>query len=149
MSLPATRTRTLDSARDAQDVYERLGQLIASAFDDGNDLLRSWAPLADIVETPDAYLIDVDLPGVKRDDVDIEIDGNQLIITGELKAKERERLFRRRTRRVGRFEYRTTLPRDASLDEKTIEAKLVEGVLTVKIPKSESAKPRRIAIGTK
>lgn len=149
MSLPATRTRTLDSARDAQDVYERLGQLIASAFDDGNDLLRSWAPLADIVETPDAYLIDVDLPGVKRDDVDIEIDGNQLIITGELKAKEREGLFRRRTRRVGRFEYRTTLPRDASLDEKTIEAKLVEGVLTVKIPKSESAKPRRIAIGTK
>lgn len=149
MSLPATRTRTLDSARDAQDVYERLGQLIVSAFDDGNDLLRSWAPLADIVETPDAYLIDVDLPGVKRDDVDIEIDGNQLIITGELKAKEREGLFRRRTRRVGRFEYRTTLPRDASLDEKTIEAKLVEGVLTVKIPKSESAKPRRIAIGTK
>jgi HSP20 family protein len=119
---------------------------MTSVFDDSNDLLRTWLPLADVVETPDAYLIDVDLPGVKRDDISIELDGSEVAISGELMEKQREGLFRRRTRRVGRFEYRATLPRDANTDENAVDAKLNDGVLTVKIPKDAEAKPRRIAI---
>jgi HSP20 family protein len=153
MALPATRTSTptrlLDPNREFQELYDRLGQWMTSVFDDTNDLLRTWSPLADVVEAPDAYLIDVDLPGVKRDDINVELDGNELRIAGELKEKERDGLFRRRTRRVGRFEYRATLPRDVTSDEKAVEAKLNEGVLTVKIPKDEGAKPRRIQISGK
>ena len=153
MALPTTRTSTPvrrpDRSREFHDLYDQLGQWMTSALDDSHDLLRTWAPPADVVDTPDAYLIDVDLPGVKRDDIDIELEGNELTISGELKEKEREGMFRRRTRRIGRFEYRVMLPRDASADEKAIEAKLNEGVLTVKIPKTEGAKPRRISISGK
>jgi HSP20 family protein len=153
MALPSTRTSTQmrppDRPREFQELYDQLGQWMTSVLDDPNDALRTWSPLADVVETPDAYLIDVDLPGVKRDDVTIELEANELTITGELKEKEREGLFRRRTRRIGRFEYRAILPRDVNPDEKTVEAKLNEGVLTVKIPKNEAAKPRKITISGK
>ena len=59
----------------------------------------------------------VELPGVRREDVDVNLNGNQLVVTGEVKERKREGLFRRRTRRVGEFELRVTLPgylRDAT-----------------------------------
>jgi HSP20 family protein len=98
------------------------------------------------METPDAYVVDIDLPGVSRDDINVEFDGHELLITGELKEKERTGILRRRTRRIGRFEYRAMLPRDANVDENAVEATLDEGVLTVRIPKNEAAKPRRIEV---
>jgi HSP20 family protein len=150
MALPTLRTptaqRPTDRAGEFQELYDRLGQWMTSLFEDPNELLRTWLPLADVVETPDTYLIDVDLPGVKRDDISIELEGNELTISGELNEKQREGLFRRRMRRVGRFEYRATLPRDAKTDENAVDAELNDGVLTVKIPKDAAAKPRRIAI---
>jgi HSP20 family protein len=153
MALPTRRTSTApprpDRSREFEELYDQLGRWMTSVFDDANDVLRTWSPLADVVETPDAYLIDVDLPGVKRDDITVELEGNELTISGELKEKQRDGLFRRRTRRVGRFEYRATLPRDVNPDVNAVEAKLNEGVLTVKIPKDEAAKPRRVAISGK
>jgi HSP20 family protein len=67
-----------------------------------------------------------------------------LLITGEFKKRERVGLLRRRTRRIGEFEFRVTLPSDVNADK--IDAKLAEGVLTVRVPKSERTKPRRIEI---
>jgi HSP20 family protein len=150
MSLPNLRkpaaTRGPDHSRDLEEVYDQIGRWMTSVFDDANDVFQTWSPLGDVIETPDAYLVEVDLPGVKRDDIDIEFDGRELRITGELKEKEREGLFRRRTRRIGRFEYRTTLPPGTQANEDAVEATLDDGVLTVRIPKDEAAKPRRIKI---
>jgi HSP20 family protein len=103
-----------------------------------------WSPLVDVSETPDAYVVEVDLPGVKRDDVAVELVGNTLAVTGELKEKERSGWLRHRTRRRGQFEYRTSLPGVVEPDQ--VEANLVDGVLTVRIPRSEAMKPRRIEI---
>jgi HSP20 family protein len=69
-------------------------------------------PAPDIVETDSAYVIEVELPGVRREDVDVNLNGNELVVTGEVKERKREGLFRRRTRRVGEFELRVTLPGD-------------------------------------
>jgi HSP20 family molecular chaperone IbpA len=74
-----------------------------------------------------------EIPGVQRNDVNIELVGNELMITGELKEKERTGVVRRRTRRVGRFDYRVMLP--SQVDSNGIEAKLSDGVLTVRVPK--------------
>jgi HSP20 family protein len=104
----------------------------------------SWMPLADIEETEDAWIIEAELPSVKRDDVNVELRDSELIITGEIKEKERKGVLRRRARRTGQFEYRVTLP--APADEEHIEAKLHDGVLTVRVPKSERARPRRIEV---
>lgn len=95
-------------------------------------------------ETEQEYVLDIELAGVRREDVAIEANGNQLVVSGELKEKEREGRFHRRTRRTGAFSYRVTLPRDVDSDK--IDATLEEGVLTVRVPKSEAAKPRRIEI---
>jgi HSP20 family protein len=104
----------------------------------------SWSPMVDIEERDDAYVIEAELPGVKREDVNIELVGNELAITGEIKEREHKGAVRRRTRRTGRFEYRVTLPNQ--VDAEKIEAGLDQGVLTVRVPKSEREQRRKIEI---
>jgi HSP20 family protein len=151
MAVPARRENRpitrWDPFREFEDLYTRLGRLwdteFGSAFGTGTGE-GGWVPLADLSETQDAYMVEVDVPGVKRDDINVELAGNELVVTGELKETEREGLFRKRTRRTGRFEYRTSLPQDVEADK--IEAKLTDGILTLRVPKAEEAKPRRIQI---
>ena len=106
--------------------------------------LQGWAPLADVEETEDAYSVEIELPGVRREDIDIQLDDRQLTVSGEVKEKERAGILRRRTRRVGRFQYSVTLTADVDADD--VSARLNDGVLTVRVPKTQQAKPRRIAI---
>jgi HSP20 family protein len=115
-----------------------------SIFEPLEEAARPWRPLADLSETDDGYLLEVELPGVTRDDIAIEVTGHQLTISGEFKEKEKGGLLRSRTRRVGRFEYRTDLPQDVDADKVT--ASLSDGVLTVTVPKNATAKPRRVEI---
>jgi HSP20 family protein len=88
----------------------------------------------------------VELPGVKEDDVDIEINGRELTVTGEIKEKERAGVLRRRTRKVGEFTYSVTLPDE--IDDDSITATLDGGVLTIRVPKSQRGKSRHVAIGS-
>lgn len=104
----------------------------------------AFTPLADVEETPDAYTVEIELPGVKRDDVDIEVARRRVSVRGERKERERVGILRRRERTVGRFAYEVTLPGD--VDEDGVEAHLDEGVLTVRLPKPEHERPRRIQI---
>lgn len=103
-----------------------------------------WTPLVDIEEEDDAYVLKAELAGVKREDVDVEVVGNELSITGEIKEQERKGIVRRRTRRTGRFEFRVSLP--TQVDTEKIDAELAHGVLTVRVPKSQRAQRRQIQI---
>ena len=80
-------------------------------------------------------------PGVKRDNIDIEISERELRITGEY--EEWERVLRRSARHTGHFEYNSLLPTDVKAD---VNATLSDGVLTVTVPKAQAAKPRHIEI---
>lgn len=106
-----------------------------------------WSPLVDIEEQDNAYVLEAELPGVKREDVNIEVVGNELAITGEIKERERKGPLRRRTRRTGHFEYHVRLP--DRVDASKIEASLDQGVLTVRVPKSERAQRQKIEIKSK
>jgi HSP20 family protein len=103
-----------------------------------------WSPFVDIEEQDDTYVLEAELPGVKREDVNIEVVGNELAITGEIKERERKGALRKRTRRTGQFEYRVRLPEQ--VDSTKIDAKLDQGVLTVRVPKAERAQRRKIEI---
>ena len=103
-----------------------------------------WSPLVDLEEHDDAYVVEAELPGVKAENVNVELVGNELMITGEIKEKERKGTVRRQSRRTGRFDYRVSLP--AHVDPEKVEAKLTDGVLEVRVPKSERAQRRRIEI---
>jgi HSP20 family protein len=103
-----------------------------------------WSPPVDLEELDDAYVIEADLPGVKRENIDVELVGNELTITGEIKEQERKGTVRRQTRRTGRFDYRLSLP--THVDPEKVEASLSNGVLSVRVPKAERAQRRRIEI---
>jgi HSP20 family protein len=133
-----------DPVREFEDLYTQMGRLMGTAFGPPGGAGTRWVPLADLSETDDAYLVEVDLPGVKSKDINIEVVGNELLITGEVKQSEQKGLLRRKQRRVGEFELRVALPHEVDADR--IEANLAEGVLTVRVPKGETAKARRIKV---
>jgi HSP20 family protein len=136
----------MSPAQEFEEVYDRLGRLMSAIADPAFAPpveAPAWMPSADISETDDAYLIEVDLPGVNRADIDVQVDGSDLVVTGEIKEKVRERLLRR-TRRTGRFELRATLPSD--IDPERVEARLSDGVLRVTAPKATAGGPRHIQI---
>ena len=150
--LPARRggqnLTLVDPSREFEDIYDRMGQLMSFAFGDlglarpGN---APWSPLAEVSETDDAYLVHVELPGIRKDQVDVQLVDRELVISGDIKESENGRR-RRSSRRTGRFEYRTYLPGDVKADQ--VSAQLADGVLTVTVPKSEATKPRRIEVKT-
>nr|WP_297415852.1 Hsp20/alpha crystallin family protein [uncultured Nocardioides sp.] len=125
-------------------MQQRVSKLLESGV--GHGLVTSWVPAVDIEETDEAFLVEADLPGVKRDDVTVELQDNELRIHGEVKERERTGILRRRTRRTGQFDYRVVLPGEVDADN--VEANLQEGVLRVVVRKTEHAKPRRIEITT-
>ena len=136
----------VNPTREFEDIYDRMGQLMNLAFGltpfDGDS--GPWIPLADVSEADDAYVVKLDLPGVQKDQVDIQLQDRELVITGEIPETEEDGRPHRRSRRTGRFEFRTYLPGDVNADG--VSAQLSDGVLTVTIPKSEAAKPRHIDI---
>ena len=141
---PSNLTR-LDPWRELENLTGQMNQLFESAFgQSGLASVAGWAPAVDVEETEDAYRVEAELPGVHRDDVQVEVGGGVLTITGEFKERERTGILRRRTRRTGRFEFRTTLP--MAVEGDNISASLHEGVLTVNVPKAAEAKPRRVEI---
>jgi HSP20 family protein len=136
--------------QEFEQVTERMRRMLEETFGGFGrwpSLLQEtagWSPSVDIEEQDDAYVLEAELPGVRRENIDIELVGNELAITGELKEKERTGVVRRRTRRTGHFDYRVTLPEQ--VDAEQIDASLDEGVLTVRVPKSERAQRRKVAI---
>ena len=129
-----------DPFHELEQIHERMGQLMGVPWAD----TEAWAPPVDIVEADDAWVVEAELPGVDPEDVTVEVRDSELSISGEIKEREREGVLRRRTRRVGAFDFQVTLPGQA--DAEHVEASLRDGVLTVRVPKPEQARPRRIEV---
>lgn len=105
-----------------------------------------WMPALDIVEQDDRFLLQLDLPGMSDEDIEIEMEDRVLRIAGE-RRDERETSkdgFRRTERTFGRFERTLTLPRGVDAD--AVEASFDRGVLEIAIPKPAETRPRRIDI---
>ena len=149
----ATTPERWEPVGDLEQMTQRMRQMLEQTFGGfgfPSPLLSEasgWSPLVDIEEQDDAYVLEAEVPGVKREDVDIEVVGNELMITGEIKERERKGAVRRRTRRTGRFAYRVRLP--DQVDASKIEANLDQGVLTVRVPKAEKAKRQKVEVKSK
>jgi HSP20 family protein len=133
---------------DPLSELEQLNRRLAGYLDSWRQapslLAGLFTPPADVEETDDAYLVDIELPGVRKQDLDIEIAGRRLIVHGDRKEKQRAGILRRRERTVGRLDHEVTLP--GNVEEDGIVANLADGVLTVRVPRPESERPRRIAV---
>jgi HSP20 family protein len=119
--------------------FSQLWNRVAQPFGRGGP--EGWIPAVETEETDDAYVIRAELPGLKRDNVDVELRGNELRITGDVTEDTPGKTLRHRQ---GKFGYRTTLPTDADADK--IDAQLADGILTVRLPKAPKAQSRKVEI---
>ena len=106
----------------------------------------AWLPIVDVKETNEELLFNLELPGVPEDKLEITCEGGVLTIGGEKEAlrKEPEGKFHIVERTFGMF--RRSFPMPANVQEDKIEATMKDGVLTVKVPKMELPKPRKIEV---
>jgi len=143
-ALPAVR----DPLRELEELRERLDRVMqsplwplgAGAADDA----LGWAPAVDVEEGDDAWIVEAELPGMREKDIAVELHGTELTISGDVEERKRRGILRRSSRRVGHFDYRVNLPGISDTEE--VRATLDDGVLTVRVPKPEHAKRRRIQI---
>ena len=115
----------------------------------GEEFPTTWAPLVDIEETKDSLIVRAEVPGMKKDDVKIQVVGENLVISGERRhqAEDKERHFHRIERSYGFFQRVVTLPMEVEPDK--AKASYENGVLEITFPKSEKAKTKEIAIEVK
>ncbi|CAN5743532.1 Hsp20/alpha crystallin family protein [soil metagenome] len=145
--LPTFRTR--GSAFDTLiDVSREMDRIMNSVGAGTADRSVSWGMPAEVVETEDEVRFDIEVPGFRAEDIEITLENNVLTVSGEKKFEQAEgrqesdyRLFERR---YGRFQRSFTVPPTVRGDE--CQARYDNGVLTLRLPKSEDAKPRRIRI---
>src|SRR5919109_2711880 len=112
-----------------------------------NDARRRWIPAMDLVEADDHLVLKADLPGLDKDDVEIEIKDNVLTVSGERKTEREDSSngYHRVERAYGRFSRSLSLPEGVDADQ--VQADFDKGVLEVRIPKPAERKPHRVQIG--
>ena len=139
-----------DPFRDLISIQDRMNRLFEQTLSrsrgEEGAVAATWTPAVDIYETPDTIVIKADLPGVVREDIEIQIDDNTLTLKGERRFSKdvQEESYLRIERTYGSFHRCFTLP--ATIQQEKIRAVCRDGVLELTLPKAEGSKPRRIAI---
>lgn len=141
--------RRMSTLRDEIDnIFDRaLGQLFESPGQ--TQLMGGWVPAVDLYEDKDNLTVKCELPGMKKEDIDISLHEGFLTISGERKHEEKkqEGEVYRTERYEGRFSRSLALP--SKVDAEKINATYIDGVLTVTLPKAEEAKPKQIQVNIK
>ena len=125
----------------------RFSDVLDEFFNDAVATNRdSFVPGVDITETDDAYQVTVELPGMKKDDINISLENNQLTVSGERKFKDekKDKKYHRVESRFGKFSRTFTLPQN--VDEESINAKYEDGLLKIDIQKAEDKVSKKIEI---
>src|SRR3954469_1003996 len=134
--------------RELSSLQNEMNRLFNTVFDPpvANGGNRRWVPAMDLVETADDFVLRADLPGMRQEEVKIEVEDTVLTVSGERKAEHeaREEGFYRLERAFGAFSRSLTLPKGVNAE--AVSASFSNGVLEVHIPKPEPVKPRRIEI---
>jgi HSP20 family protein len=141
------RSFSSDLIADVFNDFDRIVNSVARATSYANTV--GFQPSCDIHETKDHYLVSFDMPGVRKEDIKIEVQGNNLVISGERQSEIREgddesTLLHEKV--YGKFERTFALPTSVNADK--IEAHYENGVLNVVLPKEESVRGRTIQIQT-
>jgi HSP20 family protein len=136
-----------DPARELASMeIDRLHNMFSNLYGEG--LSRTWVPPVDIYETAQhEVVVKVELPDMKREDIGVTFENNVLTIRGERKISDEvgNDRFQRLERFYGSFSRSFTLP--STVDAGNISATYKDGVLTVRLPQREEAKPKQITVG--
>jgi HSP20 family protein len=150
MSLIRYQTPTLsnwtsfDRLASLRDEMDRLFDFTYPSRDTG--LFSGWSPTLDLYDDKDAFVLSVELPGMKKEDIDISLQEGVLTVSGERRHEKenKEGQTFRSERYFGKFQRSVSLP--TMVDAAKVKASYKDGILTVQLPKSEEAKPRQIEV---
>ena len=112
----------------------------------GSDVFNTWAPALDVYEDSENLVVRAEVPGMKKEDLNISLEKNVLTISGERRNEKRYEASEtsRAERFFGRFTRSITLPKQVNAD--SVKATYKDGILTVTLPKAEEAKPKQIEV---
>jgi HSP20 family protein len=132
--------------QDLEVLQHRLSDIFGDVAPSTAQNAEQWMPAVDIRETEDALQMQVELPGIDKKDISIEVKDGVLTISGERRYEKdvNEENVHRIERAYGKFTRSFSLPRNVNAD--AVEASMKDGVLHVRLPKLDSAKPKAIAI---
>jgi HSP20 family protein len=138
-----------EPAREIGTIQNEMNRLFNTFFDtplQSAGAFRRWVPAMDLVESDGQYVLRADLPGLSEGDVNVELDGNVLTISGERKSEHEDRKegYYRVERSYGSFKRTLTLPE--GVDPEAVKATFDRGVLEVRVPRPEQPKPRKVQI---
>lgn len=139
-----------EPAREMMTLREAMDRLFDDAFTRPLSLRDGWSvPAIDMYQTDDEIVVKAALPGVKADEVQINITGEVLTLKGEMKYEEEkeEKAWHIREQRYGSFERSIVLPTDVVADK--AKADFENGILTITLPKADEVKPRTITVKAK
>jgi len=136
-----------DPFREVAAVQNELSRLMNGLFEGNGRSEQSWVPTMDAWETEDAVVYAFDLPGVAQDKISVEVEDGALTVTADRERSEESsgEHYHRLERRHGTFTRTVGLPQGVSED--AIAASYKDGVLEIRVPKPEQAKPKKIEIG--
>ena len=134
--------------RPAGNLFRLYNPFLAPRLARTDVVTDKWTPSVDISETEENFEVRAELPGITKDDLHVSVKDNLLTLSGEKRQEEADDTenYRRVERRYGSFQRKFTLPREVKTDD--IKAEYNDGVLTLSIPKPETAKPTEIPIAT-
>ena len=137
---------TFGRLSDLRDEIDRLFESPLAELTRTSQVLSGWTPAIDLFEDKDNFVVRAELPGMKKDDIDISLHDGSLSISGERKAEEKyqEAEVYRAERFFGRFQRTITFPTPVAPDK--VQAQYKDGLLTVTLPKTEEAKPKHIDV---
>jgi HSP20 family protein len=131
---------------DLRDEIDRLFDAPLSEWAHTSRLLSGWTPALDLFEDKDNFYVKAELPGMKKEEIDLSLHDGSLSISGERKqdTKVEEAEVYRAERFFGRFQRTVTLPTPVAVDR--VKAEYKDGLLMVTLPKTEEAKPKKIDV---
>ena len=133
-----------------EDLAREVDSLVQNIFDPEERAQHQpkFTPYANLAETESGYELTIDLPGINAEDVSVELNDGQLVVSGERKSEVEEsgKTYHRVERRYGKFRRVVSIP--APVNEDSITADYKDGVLSVALPKSEKVRPKKISITT-
>jgi len=129
-----------------QDELDRFFDTPFAALTQGTSFNGAWTPALDVYEDMDSFVVKAELPGMKKDENEVSLHDGILCISGERKAetKTEDAEVYRAERFVGRFQRSVVLPATVAADK--VKAAYTDGVLTITLPKTEEAKPKKIDV---
>jgi HSP20 family protein len=133
--------------RELASLQGEMGRLMSGLFEGPGRVTQSWVPALDVWETEDEVVYAFDLPGIPEEKIDIEVHDEMLTVSAEREkvAEQSGDHFFRYERRYGTFSRAVGLPQGT--DESKIAASYRDGVLEVRVPKPEAARPYKIQLG--